>query len=108
KTEVYLAAIRACLDAGRQALLLVPEIGLTPQALQRLGERLGAPVLGLHSGLADGTRVHAWTALWRGEATVLVGTRSAVFAPLPRAGLIVVDEEHDGSYKQQDGVRYHA
>jgi len=108
KTEVYLAALQACLAAGRQALLLVPEIGLTPQALARLQDRLGVPVLAQHSGLADGERAHAWAAMARGEAAVLVGTRSAVFTPLPRAGLIVVDEEHDGSYKQQDGVRYHA
>jgi len=108
KTEVYLQAISDCLAAGRQALVLVPEIGLTPQALQRFRTRLGVPVLAMHSGLADGERVRAWTAMARGEARVLVGTRSAIFCPLPEAGLIVVDEEHDGSYKQQEGVRYHA
>ncbi len=108
KTEVYLQAIGDCLAAGRQALVLVPEIGLTPQTLVRFRDRLGVPVLALHSGLADGERARAWTAMARGEGHVLVGTRSAVFCPLPRAGLIVVDEEHDGSYKQQDGVRYHA
>jgi primosomal protein N' (replication factor Y) len=75
KTEVYLEAMRACLAAGRQALLLVPEIGLTPQALQRLRVRLGVPVLAQHSGLADGERARTWAALWRGEAGVLVGTR---------------------------------
>jgi primosomal protein N' (replication factor Y) len=108
KTEVYLAAIEACLARGRQALVLVPEIGLTPQALRRYGERLPVPVHALHSGLGDGERARAWAAMARGEARVLVGTRSAVFTPLPQAGLIVVDEEHDGSYKQQDGFRYHA
>ena len=108
KTEVYLQAILDCLAAGRQALVLVPEIGLTPQTLQRFRARLGVPVLALHSGLADGERARAWLAMARGEAHVLVGTRSAIFTPLPRAGLIVVDEEHDGSYKQQDGIRYHA
>jgi primosomal protein N' (replication factor Y) len=108
KTEVYLRAIRDCVDAGRQALVLVPEIGLAPQALQRFRSRLGLPVWEYHSGLADGERARAWTAMARGEGRVLVGTRSAVFMPLPRAGLIVVDEEHDGSYKQQDGIRYHA
>ncbi|KFN46699.1 primosomal protein N' [Arenimonas metalli] len=108
KTEVYLQAIADCLAAGRQALVLVPEIGLTPQALARFRSRLGVPVLAYHSGLADGERARAWTAMLRGEARVLVGTRSAVFCPLPEAGLIVVDEEHDGSYKQQDGIRYHA
>jgi len=108
KTEVYLQAIRDCLAAGKQALILVPEIGLTPQTLQRFRSRLGLPVLALHSGLADGERARAWLAMARGEARVLVGTRSAIFTPLPDAGLIVIDEEHDGSYKQQDGIRYHA
>jgi primosomal protein N' (replication factor Y) len=108
KTEVYLAAIEACLARGRQALVLVPEIGLTPQALRRYGERLPVPVHALHSGLGDGERARAWAAMARGDARVLVGTRSAVFTPLPEAGLIVIDEEHDGSYKQQDGFRYHA
>lgn len=108
KTEVYLEAIRACLARGRQALVLVPEIGLTPQTLQRFRARLGIVVDAYHSGLSDTERLAAWTRLSRGETRVLVGTRSAVFAPLPEAGLIVVDEEHDGSYKQQDGVRYNA
>jgi primosomal protein N' (replication factor Y) len=108
KTEVYLQAIRDCVAAGRQALVLVPEIGLTPQTLQRFRARLGLPVWEYHSGLAEGERARAWTAMARGEGRVLVGTRSAVFAPLPQAGLIVVDEEHDASYKQQDGIRYHA
>jgi primosomal protein N' (replication factor Y) len=108
KTEVYLDAIATCLARGRQALVLVPEIGLTPQLLARFRERLGLPVHALHSGLNDNERARAWTAAWRGEARVLVGTRSAVFTPLPDAGLIVVDEEHDASYKQQDGLRYHA
>ena len=108
KTEVYLEAIAECLARGRQALVLVPEIGLTSQTLRRFRARLGVPVHALHSGLADGVRARTWTAMLRGEARVLVGTRSAIFTPLPEAGLIVVDEEHDASYKQQDGVRYHA
>ena len=108
KTEVYLHAIADCLARGRQALVLVPEIGLTPQLLARFRARLGVPVHATHSGLNDGERARAWAAAWRGEARVVVGTRSAVFTPLPDAGLIVVDEEHDGSYKQQDGIRYHA
>ena len=109
KTEVYLQAIaERCLVRGLQALVLVPEIGLTPQMLSRFRSRLGVPVHALHSGLSDGERARAWAAAWRGGAQVIVGTRSAVFAPLPRPGLIVVDEEHDGSYKQQDGIRYHA
>jgi len=108
KTEVYLQAIAHCLAAGKQALVLVPEIGLTPQTLARFRARLGVPVHALHSGLSDGERARVWAAAWRGEARLIVGTRSAVFTPLPEAGLIVVDEEHDGSYKQQDGIRYHA
>ncbi|WP_426803331.1 primosomal protein N' [Xanthomonas campestris] len=108
KTEVYLQAIADCLAAGKQALVLVPEIGLTPQTLGRFRARLGVPVHALHSGLSDGERARVWTAAWRGEAKLVVGTRSAVFTPLPNAGLIVIDEEHDGSYKQQDGIRYHA
>jgi primosomal protein N' (replication factor Y) len=108
KTEVYLAVIAQTIAAGRQALMLVPEIGLTPQTLRRFRERLPGKIAVLHSGLADGERTRAWLAAARGEAAVVLGTRSAIFAPLPRAGLIVVDEEHDGSYKQQDGLRYSA
>ena len=108
KTEVYLQAIADCLARGRQALVLVPEIGLTPQLLSRFRARLGVPVHATHSGLNDGERARTWAAALRGEARVVVGTRSAVFTPLPEAGLIVIDEEHDGSYKQQDGIRYHA
>jgi primosomal protein N' (replication factor Y) len=108
KTEVYLEAIEACLANGRQALVLVPEIGLTPQAIRRYGERLPVPVLVLHSGLSETERAATFARMSRGEGRVLVGTRSAVFTPLPEAGLIVVDEEHDASYKQQDGFRYHA
>jgi primosomal protein N' (replication factor Y) len=108
KTEVYLQAIAECLARDKQALVLVPEIGLTPQMLARFRARLGVPVHALHSGLNDNERARVWTAAWRGEARVIVGTRSAVFTPLPEAGLIVIDEEHDASYKQQDGIRYHA
>jgi primosomal protein N' (replication factor Y) (superfamily II helicase) len=108
KTEVYLHAIADCLARGRQALVLVPEIGLTPQTLKRFRERLGVPVHALHSGLGDGERARTWAACVRGEARVIVGTRSAVFLPLPQAGLIVIDEEHDTSFKQLDGIRYHA
>src|SRR5690606_21895556 len=108
KTEVYLQAIVACLARGRQALVLVPEIGLTPQTLSRFRNRLGVEVYTLHSGMADGARARSWLAAARGQARVILGTRSAVFTPLPEAGLIIVDEEHDTSYKQQDGLRYHA
>ena len=108
KTEVYLQAIADCLARGRQALVLVPEIGLTPQALARFRARLGVPVHALHSGLNDNERAATWLAAASGQARVIVGTRSAVFVPLPEAGLVVVDEEHDGSYKQFDGIRYHA
>ena len=108
KTEVYLAAIEACLARGRQALVLVPEIGLTPQALRRYGERLPVPVHAMHSGLSEGDRARAWAAMARAQARVLIATRSAGLAPLPEAGLIIVDEEHDASYKQHEGFRYHA
>ena len=108
KTEVYLAAIRHTLEQGRQALVLVPEIGLTPQLLERFRTGLGVPVLELHSGLSDAERHRVWFAARSGRARVVVGTRSAVFVPLREPGLIVVDEEHDPSFKQQEGFRYHA
>jgi len=108
KTEVYLALIEQTLERGRQALVLVPEIGLTPQLLRRFQERLPGRIHLLHSNLADGERTRAWLAAARGEAAVILGTRSAIFAPLSHAGLIIVDEEHDASYKQQDGLRYSA
>ena len=91
KTEVYLDAIADCLARGKQALVLVPEIGLTPQALARFRARLGVAVHALHSGLTDAARARVWAEAWRGQARVIVGTRSAVFVPLPEAGLIVVD-----------------
>ncbi|WP_243042667.1 primosomal protein N' [Dyella sedimenti] len=108
KTEVYLALIEQVIAQGRQALLLVPEIGLAPQTVRRLRERLGVAVQVLHSNLAEGDRASAWLRARSGEAKVILGTRSAVFTPLPQAGLIVVDEEHDSAYKQQEGFRYHA
>ncbi len=108
KTEVYLALIEQALAEGRQSLLLVPEIGLAPQTLRRLRERLGVPIELLHSNLAEGERARSWLRARSGEARVVLGTRSAVFTPLPNAGLILVDEEHDASYKQQEGFRYHA
>jgi primosomal protein N' (replication factor Y) len=108
KTEVYLTLIAEALAAGRQALLLVPEIGLTPQLAERLAKRFDAEVAALHSGLADGARESAWEAARSGRAHIVIGTRSAIFASLARPGLVVVDEEHDTSFKQQDGFRYSA
>ncbi|HWX65077.1 MAG TPA: primosomal protein N' [Rhodanobacter sp.] len=108
KTEVYLALIEQVLAQGKQALLLVPEIGLAPQTVRRLRERLGVIVEVLHSNLSEGDRARAWLRARAGNARVILGTRSAVFTPLPQAGLIIVDEEHDSAYKQQEGFRYHA
>lgn len=106
KTEVYFGAMAPVLARGEQVLVLVPEISLTPQLLARFRRRLGVPLTVLHSGLADGERANAWQAARSGEAQVVVGTRSAVFVPLAKPGLIVVDEEHDPSFKQQEGFRY--
>ncbi|MEN8167841.1 MAG: primosomal protein N' [Pseudomonadota bacterium] len=108
KTEVYLNLIEQVLQQGQQVLVLVPEIGLTPQLVRRFEQRLGLTVTLLHSGLSDGERERAWLAAGRAEARLLVGTRSAIFTPMPRLGLIIVDEEHDLSYKQQEGFRYSA
>ncbi len=109
KTEVYLQVIKFLLAQGKQALVLVPEIGLTPQLTERFRARLGDQVWVYHSGLSDGERYDTWRAVWQGEAGVVIGTRSAVFAPLPRLGLIILDEEHDASFKQSQMTPcYHA
>ena len=108
KTEVYLRVIETVVALGLQALVLIPEIGLTPQLLARFHARLSCRVEALHSGLTDRERLSAWTHARNGTADVVVGTRSAVFAPLARPGLFIVDEEHDLSFKQQDGFRYSA
>ncbi|MGN6104520.1 MAG: replication restart helicase PriA, partial [Kofleriaceae bacterium] len=108
KTEVYLRVIAEALRIGRTALVLVPEISLTPQLAARFRARFGDQVAILHSGLSEQARLGEWSRLRRGEASIAVGARSAVFAPLARLGVIVVDEEHDGSFKQDEGVRYHA
>ncbi|MCB1638941.1 MAG: primosomal protein N' [Thiothrix sp.] len=108
KTEVYLRLIRERLTAGRQVLVLVPEIGLTPQLIRRFRHFFpGTPLSCLHSGLNDSERLQAWQDARAGRARILIGTRSAVFLPCPELGLIVVDEEHDLSFKQQEGFRYH-
>lgn len=109
KTEVYLHQIAHTLAEGRQALMLVPEIGLTPQLMERVASRFpGANLVSLHSGMADGVRSLGFVQALKGEADIVLGTRLSVFVPLPRLGLIVVDEEHDSSFKQQDGLRYSA
>ncbi|MBF0471512.1 MAG: primosomal protein N' [Gammaproteobacteria bacterium] len=108
KTEVYLQAIAAVLERGEQVLMLVPEIGLTPQLVDRFYCRFGIELGLSHSGLNDRERTEVWLRVAQGELPLLIGTRSALFTPFARLGLIVVDEEHDGSYKQQDHFRYHA
>lgn len=108
KTEVYLHAINRILQAGKQALVLVPEIGLTPQTLRRIEARFHVAVAELHSGVSDGRRTRDWMSAARGDARIVVGTRLSVFTPMPELGLIIVDEEHDLSYKQQEGLRYSA
>ncbi len=106
KTEVYLRAIEAALAAGRGALLMVPEIALTPQVAGQFAVRFGDQVAILHSAFGESERAEYWRRIRRGEARVVIGTRSAVFAPMPDLGLILVDEEHDGSYKQEETPRY--
>jgi primosomal protein N' (replication factor Y) len=111
KTEIYLRAIDQVLAQGRRALVLVPEIALTPQLVGRFRARFHggrASIAVLHSGLSDGERYDAWRAIARGEVQIVIGARSAVFAPLAALGIIVVDEEHEASYKQGEGFRYHA
>jgi len=108
KTEVYLRLVEYALSRGKQALVLVPEITLTPQLVSRFERRFAAPIAVLHSALGDSERLAAWRRARAREVAIVIGTRSAVFTPLPGAGLIVVDEEHDASYKQQDGFRYSA
>lgn len=111
KTEIYLQAIRRALDAGRTALVLVPEISLTPQTVERFKTRFAAmqaEVAVLHSHLSDGERRDEWYKIHSGGARIVIGARSAVFAPLDRLGVVIVDEEHESSYKQEEAPRYHA
>ena len=108
KTEVYLQLIRLTLEAGQQTLVLIPEINLGPQTLERFTRRFNARIVLLHSAVNDRERLDAWLAARDGEADIIIGTRSALFTPMKNPGLIIVDEEHDASYKQQEGLRYHA
>lgn len=108
KTEVYMRAMQEQLAKGKQCLVLVPEIGLTPQTVMRFEQRFACPVVTLHSGLTDNERLSAWNMAFEGQAGIVIGTRSAIFTPLANPGLIVIDEEHDTSFKQQDGFRYSA
>ncbi len=108
KTEVYLQAISHALELGRNALVLVPEIALTPQLTGRFQARFGGGIAILHSGLSDGERYDEWRRIRRGLARIVIGARSAIFAPLEKIGIIIVDEEHEASFKQSDGLRYNA
>jgi primosomal protein N' (replication factor Y) len=106
KTEIYLQLITDILEAGKQVLVLVPEISLTPQTIRRFENRFNREIVAFHSGLSDSQRLAAWLRARAGSADIIIGTRSAIFTPMLRPGLIIVDEEHDASYKQQDGFRY--
>ncbi|MEG0032386.1 primosomal protein N' [Acinetobacter sp.] len=108
KTEVYLQVMQEILKQGKQVLVLVPEIGLTPQTVSRFQSRFHCHIALLHSGLNDSKRLQAWQSAQTGKASIVIGTRSAIYTPLPHLGLIVLDEEHDLSFKQQEGFRYHA
>lgn len=108
KTEIYLRLAQPLIETGKQVLVIVPEIGLTPQLLARFTEFFAdTRIACLHSGLSDGARLQAWLQARCGEASIILGTRSAVFTPAPRLGMIIIDEEHDASLKQQEGFRYH-
>lgn len=108
KTEVYLQVIAEVLNQGKTAIMLVPEISLTPQMVQRFKSRFGEHVAVMHSGLSQGEKYDEWRKIERGEAEVVVGARSAIFAPIENIGVIIVDEEHEASYKQEETPRYHA
>ncbi len=109
KTEVYMEIIDYYLKQGKSSIVLVPEISLTPQMVQRFRERFGSIIAALHSALSDGEKYDEWRRIYRGEASIVIGARSAIFAPLPNIGVIIIDEEHSDSYKQNDpSPRYHA
>lgn len=108
KTEVYMHCIQRVLDNNQQVLLLVPEIGLTPQIIDRLQRRFNTPIEIIHSNISETAKLNAWLAISQARSKILVGTRSALFTPMPNLGLIIIDEEHDTSYKQMERFRYHA
>jgi primosomal protein N' (replication factor Y) len=108
KTEIYLQTIEACVQMGRQAIVLVPEIALTPQMVERFKKRFGEDVAVLHSRLSPGERYDEWRRIRQGEVSIAVGARSAVFAPFEKLGLLIIDEEHELSYKQEENPKYHA
>ena len=108
KTEIYLRAIEEVLIQGQEAIVLVPEISLTPQLLSRFKDRFGENLALLHSGLGRGERYDQWRRIWKGEVKIAMGARSAIFAPFKNVGIIIADEEHDPSYKQEEKLRYHA
>lgn len=108
KTEVYLHIIEAVLKQDKTAIVLVPEISLTPQMTSRFISRFGKQVAIMHSGLSDGEKFDEWRKIKTGQAKVVVGARSAIFSPLERIGAIIIDEEHESTYKQESNPRYHA
>ncbi|MGH9388294.1 MAG: replication restart helicase PriA, partial [Vicinamibacteria bacterium] len=108
KTEIYLRAIEAVRRGGRSAIVLVPEIALTPQLVRRFRERIEEPIAVQHSGLTRAARLDQWRRIHAGELRIVIGVRSAVFSPVEKLGIVIVDEEHDGSYKQEEGLRYNA
>lgn len=108
KTEIYLNLLKICLEKGRQGLVLVPEIALTPQLVQRFAARFGDEVAVIHSQLTEREKTNQWWSIFSGEKKILIGARSALFCPIPKLGLIVVDEEHEASYKQEEKLKYHA
>lgn len=108
KTEVYCQVMTTILERGKQVLLIVPEIGLTPQLSERMAQRFDVPIALLHSRLNDSERLNNWLYAYHQKASIVIGTRSAIFAPLPKLGLIIIDESHDMSFKQQEGMRYSA
>ena len=109
KTEVYMEIIDHYLNLGKSSIVLVPEISLTPQMINRFRKRFGDKIAALHSALSDGEKYDEWRRIIRNEATIVIGARSAIFAPLTNIGVIIIDEEHSDSYKQADpSPRYHA